>query len=185
MIRQKSSDLFLYLSLLVYFFPFLPSLIISILNRYPMSEITVRIGILNAKNLAAADKTGFSDPYVVMRVNHKKYKTKAIKQTLDPVWDAHFDIKVAPKKTPTLLAFTVWDKDTFGRDFLGEITIPFKNIFDRNAQGVSDGVPRNYNDPNNYEAYYQLYKRSERDNVSGEVCLKFGIVEDHVGDAQR
>jgi hypothetical protein len=104
---------------------------------------------------------------------------------LDPTWDAHFDIKVAPKKTPTLLSFTVWDKDTFGRDFLGEITIPFKNIFDRNNQGVSDGVPRNYMDPNNHEAYYQLYKRSEKDNVSGDLCLKFGILEDHVGDAKR
>ncbi|GAN07802.1 hypothetical protein MAM1_0176d07306 [Mucor ambiguus] len=150
-----------------------------------MSEIIIRIGILNAKNLAAADKTGFSDPYVVMRVNHKKYKTKAIKQTLDPVWDTHFDIKVSPKKTPTLLSFTVWDKDTFGRDFLGEVTIPFKNIFDRNNQGVSDGVPRNYKDPNNYEAYFQLAKRSEKNNVSGDLCLKFGILEDHIGDVKR
>lgn len=108
-----------------------------------------------------------------------------MKQTLNPTWDAHFDIKVAPKKTPTLLSFTVWDKDTFGRDFLGEVTIPFKNIFDRNNNGVSDGVPRHWNDSNNLEAYYQLYKRSENDNVSGEVCIKFGFVEDHVGDSKR
>ncbi|KAI8078018.1 C2 domain-containing protein [Gilbertella persicaria] len=150
-----------------------------------MSEITIRIGVLNAKGLAAADKTGFSDPYVVLRVNHKKYKTKSIKQTLNPVWDAHFDTKMSPKKTPTLLSFTVWDKDTIGRDFLGEVSIPFKNIFDRNNQGISDGIPRNYNDPNNYSAYYQLAKRSEKNNVSGDLCLKFGIVEDYVGDDKR
>jgi Ca2+-dependent lipid-binding protein len=108
-----------------------------------------------------------------------------MKQTLDPVWDAHFDIQVSPKKSPPLLTFTVWDKDTFGRDFLGEVTIPFKNIFDRNNKGISDGVPRNYNDPNNHPAYFQLSKRSEKNSVSGELCLKFGIVEDHIGDAQR
>ncbi|CEG70822.1 hypothetical protein RMATCC62417_06647 [Rhizopus microsporus] len=118
-------------------------------------------------------------------LDHKKYKTKAIEQTLDPEWNAHFDIKVAPKKTPTLLSFTVWDKDTFGRDFLGELTIPFKNIFDRNAHGLSDGVPRNYNDPLNYEAYYTLSKRSEKNNVSGEICLKFGFYEEHIGDPKR
>ncbi|RCH82904.1 hypothetical protein CU097_004396 [Rhizopus azygosporus] len=150
-----------------------------------MSETIIRVGIIRARNLAAADKTGFSDPYVVLRVNHKKYKTKAIEQTLDPEWNAHFDIKVAPKKTPTLLSFTVWDKDTFGRDFLGELTIPFKNIFDRNAHGLSDGVPRNYNDPLNYEAYYALSKRSEKNNVSGEICLKFGFYEEHIGDPKR
>lgn len=125
------------------------------------------------------------EPSISACLSHKKYKTKSIKQTLNPVWNAHFDIKVAPRKTPTLLAFTVWDKDTFGRDFLGEVTIPFKNIFDRNNQGSADGVPRNYNDPNNYEAYFQLSKRSEKNNVSGEICLKFGIVEDHIGDAKR
>jgi hypothetical protein len=104
---------------------------------------------------------------------------------LDPVWDAHFDIKVSPKKTPPAFSFTVWDKDTFGRDFLGEVAIPFKNIFDRNNGGISDGVPRNYKDPENHEAYYLLAKRKENNNVSGEVCLKFGIVEDTVFDAQR
>jgi hypothetical protein len=123
-------------------------------------------------------------PFVIV-FSHKKYKTKAIDQTLDPVWNTHFDIKVAPKKIPTLLSFTVWDKDTFGRDFLGEITVPFKNIFDRNAQGVSDGVPRNYNDPENYDAHYTLAKRKENTNVTGELCLKFGILEEHVGDVKR
>lgn len=117
--------------------------------------------------------------------SHKKYSTSAIKQTLDPVWNAHFDIKVSPKKTPSVLTFTVWDKDTFGRDFLGEVNIPFKNIFDRNNGGISDGVPRNYNDPENLEAYYQLAKRKENNNVSGDICLKFGVVEDHVGDPKR
>ncbi|KAI8974441.1 C2 domain-containing protein [Pilobolus umbonatus] len=118
-------------------------------------------------------------------ISHKKYTTKSIEQTLNPEWNTFFDIKLTPKKVPSLLAFTVWDKDTFGRDFLGEITIPFKNIFDRNNQGLSDGVPRNYEDPNNYPAYFTLGKRSEKNNVSGEICLKFGIKEDHIGDPKR
>ncbi|KAI9474253.1 MAG: C2 domain-containing protein [Benjaminiella poitrasii] len=120
-----------------------------------------------------------------MRVNNKKYKTKPIKQTLNPVWNTHFDIHVSPKKKPSHLTFTVWDKDTLGRDFLGEVTIPFTNIFDRNNHGVSDGVPRNYNDPNNHESYFQLAKRKESNNVSGDICLKFGIVEEHIGDVKR
>ncbi|KAI8391800.1 C2 domain-containing protein [Radiomyces spectabilis] len=150
-----------------------------------MSNLKLRIGIISARGLAAADKTGFSDPYVVMRINEKKYTTKVIKQTLDPVWDAEFDIPIHPGKLPVLVNFTVWDKDTFGRDFLGDVNIPFKNVFDRNAGGVSDGLARHYKDPENQSAWYTLAKRSEKNNVSGEMQIKFGFIEDHTRDPQQ
>ncbi|KAG0171899.1 Multiple C2 and transmembrane domain-containing protein 2 [Apophysomyces sp. BC1034] len=150
-----------------------------------MSGLKLRIGIVGGRNLAAADKTGFSDPYAVVRINQKKYSTKVIKQTLDPVWNYEFEINIVQGKLPTLVSVTVWDKDTFGRDFLGEVTIPFKNVFDRNAGGLSDGVARHYADPANQAAWYTLNKRSEKNNVSGEILIKFGFMESHVRDCEQ
>ncbi|KAI7870791.1 C2 domain-containing protein [Spinellus fusiger] len=112
----------------------------------------------------------------------KKYKTKVIEQSINPEWDYEFEIPMHSSKLPALFCITVWDKDTFGRDFLGEVTIPFKNIFDRNAGGVSDGVPRHYKDPDNRSSWYGLSKRSEKNNVSGDIQIKFGFMEDHVRD---
>ncbi|KAI9312757.1 C2 domain-containing protein [Dichotomocladium elegans] len=113
----------------------------------------------------------------------KKYSTKVVKQTLDPVWNYEFDIPVDPTTRP--INVTVWDKDTFGRDFLGEVSIPFKNCFDRNAGGISGGIPRHYRDPENMAQWYTLGKRAEKNNVSGEVQLKFGIVEEHIRNPQQ
>ncbi|KAI8376351.1 C2 domain-containing protein [Radiomyces spectabilis] len=144
------------------------------------SNLKLRIGVLAARQLAAADKSGLSDPYAVVRINSKKYKTKVIDQTLDPVWNFEFDVPLEPGKLPTLINITVWDKDTFGRDFLGEVSIPFKNIFDRNAGGLSDGVARHYSDEANQTAWYTLNKRTEKNNVSGEVAIKFGFMEGYI-----
>ncbi|KAG0171780.1 Multiple C2 and transmembrane domain-containing protein 2 [Apophysomyces sp. BC1034] len=150
-----------------------------------MSNLKLRVGLISARGLAAADKTGFSDPYAVARVNGKKYTTKVIKQTLDPIWDYAFEIPIQQGKLPTLISIAVWDKDTFGRDFLGEISIPVKNMFDRNNGGFSDGVPRHYADPANQAAWFTLNKRSEKNNVSGEIQIKFGFMEQHVRDYQQ
>ncbi|CDH60112.1 hypothetical protein RO3G_11620 [Lichtheimia corymbifera JMRC:FSU:9682] len=150
-----------------------------------MSNLQLRISVVGARNLAAADKTGLSDPYAVVRVNEKKYTTKVIKQTLDPRWDYEFDITVDPQRLPRSFNVTVWDKDTFGRDFLGEVTIPFKNCFDRNNNDISGGIPRHFSDPANLPQWYTLGKRAEKNNVSGEIQLKFGFIEKHIRDPQQ
>ncbi|KAI8578563.1 hypothetical protein K450DRAFT_246362 [Umbelopsis ramanniana AG] len=143
-----------------------------------MTGIKFRIALICGRDLAAADKTGFSDPYGVIRVNEKKYTTQYIKQTLNPDWDFHFDISVSPSRAPKHIAVTLWDKDKFGRDFMGELMIPFRNVFDRNQGDSFGGLPMNYNDPANQPSWFSLNKRSEKDNVKGQVMMKFGFVED-------
>lgn len=104
---------------------------------------------------------------------------------MNPVWNFEFDIPIQVGKVPLLFNVTVWDKDTFGRDFLGEVTIPFKNCFDRNALGLSDGIPRHYNDPENKPQWFSLNKRMEKNNVSGDIQMKFGFMEEYVRDPQQ
>ncbi|KAG9295993.1 hypothetical protein G9A89_011845 [Geosiphon pyriformis] len=139
--------------------------------------IILRIGVLAARDLAAADKDGSSDPYVVVRVGNQKYQTPVINKNLNPVWNTTFDIKLGPEKIPGSVTITVWDEDRFGRDFLGEITIPMKQLFARNNGGLNDGQPRAFEDPRNQPAAFTLQKRSSKQEVKGDIVLKFGLVD--------
>ncbi|CAG8718476.1 8388_t:CDS:2, partial [Racocetra fulgida] len=120
---------------------------------------------------------GFSDPYAVIRIANKKYETAIIKKNLNPIWNTTFDIKLVETVIPPHITITVWDKDRFGRDFLGEVTIPIKQIFARNAGGLNDGLPRTFDDPENMPSAYTLQKRNAKQDVKGDIILKFGIVD--------
>ena len=94
---------------------------------------TLRLDILDAADLPAADRNGYSDPYCKFILNGKEiYKTKTQKKTLHPAWNEYFE---CPIKSRTAADFKVsvmdWDmgdKD----DLLGDATInlellePFK-----------------------------------------------------------
>lgn len=84
----------------------------------------LRVEILDAADLPAADRNGFSDPYCKFILNDKIiYKTATQKKTLHPAWNEFFE---APIKSRTGSNFRVevydWD---FGdkADFLGKADI--------------------------------------------------------------
>ena len=94
---------------------------------------TLRVDVLDAADLPAADRNGYSDPYCKFNLNDKEvYKTKIQKKTLHPAWNEFFE---CPVKSRTAAKFKVavmdWD---FGdkADLLGEADInlellePFK-----------------------------------------------------------
>ena len=96
----------------------------------------MKLAIVSASNLAAADKCGTSDPFAVAEVvesatgkslkRSRTTKTKTIKKTLNPVWNADEvswpDIE---EDVSTLsLKITVFDSDTFGKETLGTFTVP-------------------------------------------------------------
>ena len=75
-----------------------------------------------------------SPSYVVVSLLRKREKTPYIKATLDPVYppkDATFEFPVFLSLAETMgaLELVVWDKDMFGRDYLGEVALPIQNWF--------------------------------------------------------
>ncbi|KAL8731971.1 MAG: hypothetical protein Q9166_003103 [cf. Caloplaca sp. 2 TL-2023] len=93
----------------------------------------LRVDILDADDLPAADRNGFSDPYCKFDLNEKEiYKTKIQKKTLHPAWNEYFECPVA-SRTAAKLIVKVMDWD-FGdkADLLGtaeinlELLDPFK-----------------------------------------------------------
>jgi len=94
---------------------------------------TLRLDILDADDLPAADRNGFSDPFCKFNLNGKDiYKTQIQKKTLHPSWNEYFEVPIR-SRTAVDFKVTVWDWD-FGdkNDRLGEAVInlnllePFK-----------------------------------------------------------
>ena len=68
--------------------------------------------MLNAKGLAAADRSGKSDPYVVFTLNGQKvFKSETKKKTLSPVWNESFETLV-PSRVAAKFNFEIndWDR---------------------------------------------------------------------------
>ena len=64
--------------------------------------------------------------------------THAINKTLNPEWNVSFDLPIVGLQS-LLLEAVCWDKDRFGKDYLGEFALPLDEIFvnGKPAQEVS------------------------------------------------
>ena len=85
---------------------------------------TLRVDVLDAADLPAADRNGYSDPYCKFVLNDKEvYKTKTQKKTLHPAWNEYFEVPVR-SRTAADFVVNVYDWD-FGdkADFLGKSSI--------------------------------------------------------------
>jgi Ca2+-dependent lipid-binding protein len=76
----------------------------------------LHVRCLEGKNLPAADKNGYSDPYVTLRVGQEKHKTKTVSKTVNPVFAEDFTFLVKDNKEPLIVE--VWDHDKIKRDDL-------------------------------------------------------------------
>ncbi|CAB4442291.1 unnamed protein product [Rhizophagus irregularis] len=135
-----------------------------------MSELNVflRINIIEAKNLAAKDRNGFSDPFVAISISDSTYQTHVVNKNLNPKWDAIFDHKIDLTKPPNEIHLTCWDKDTFGKDYLGEIYISLDKLWESNGHIA-------YDDELNLPQWHLLTTNRKDEDVSGQVLVKVGL----------
>lgn len=85
---------------------------------------TLRVDVLDAADLPAADRNGYSDPYCKFVLNEKDvYKTKTQKKTLHPAWNEYFEVPIRSRTAADFIV-NVYDWD-FGdkADFLGKSSI--------------------------------------------------------------
>ncbi len=109
----------------------------------------------------AAKKTNTSDPYVVVKIfglkkTVKKKKTAVVKHNLNPVWSEKMTFDVSDVRVEAL-HFTVFDKDMFGSEFMGQVTLTMKEIA---AKG------------NAIDEWYTLDTNHKGEAVSGELHIK-------------
>ena len=88
-----------------------------------------------------------------------------MQKSLNPEWNQSFDLPVVGIQS-LLLDVICWDKDRFGKDYMGEVDIALEDIFPKNGETT---LP---------PQWYKLQsKRSGKKNgaISGEVQLQFSL----------
>jgi len=101
---------------------------------------TLFVEVIEARNLTNKDSVGLSDPFCVLKlISHErksqKQKTKVIENNLNPVWKETMWFEVTPEDS---LFVHCWDRDPIGKDNLGKIEYPLKNIFRDDGTLVND-----------------------------------------------
>lgn len=73
-----------------------------------------------------------------MTLGDAKYTTSTIPKTLDPIWNEHYQFPINGT-TSLNLAAICWDKDRFGKDYLGEFELALDEAFAED--GITDLGP--------------------------------------------
>ncbi|RMZ87150.1 hypothetical protein DV736_g5630, partial [Chaetothyriales sp. CBS 134916] len=127
--------------------------------------LILKVNAIRGRDLAAKDRSGTSDPYLVVMLGNARQTTPTISKTLNPEWKIQFDM---PLTDVPLLECVCWDKDRFKSDYMGEFDIPIEDIF---SNGQISTQPR----------WFKLRsKRTQgrrKTDVSGEIQMSFSLID--------
>lgn len=101
--------------------------------RFPLPRGVVRVHLLEARDLLAKDTymmgivKGKSDPYAILRVGNRHFKSKTIKENLNPKWNEVYEFVVheAPGQE---LEVELFDEDADNDDPLGTYNLDFGEV---------------------------------------------------------
>ncbi|KAI9371030.1 phosphatidylserine decarboxylase-domain-containing protein [Aspergillus egyptiacus] len=127
-------------------------------------SLVLKVSVLRGRDLAAKDRGGTSDPYLIVTLGDSRQSTPTIFKSLNPEWNVTFEM---PLVGVPLLECICWDHDRFGKDYMGEFDIALEDIF---ADGNIQQQPKWYNLKSNRKGG----KRKDTD-VSGEILLQFSL----------
>lgn len=132
--------------------------------------LVLRVEVLKGKNLAPKDKSGTSDPFLVLTLGDAKQATSVIPKTLNPEWKQTFELPILTAES-ALLEAVCWDKDRFRNDYMGEFDVILEDIF---GPGSVTPEPKWFS----LRAKRSGKRKQKKDsNVSGEVLLKFTLYD--------
>ena len=121
------------------------------------------------KNLAPKDKSGTSDPYLVLNLGDVREATGVVSKTLNPEWNQTFEFPVVTADS-ALLEVMCWDKDRFRKDYMGEFDVILEELF---QGGYTALEPKWFK----LEGRRTGRKKKQNDTVTGEVLMKFTLYD--------
>ena len=101
---------------------------------YSFDKATLTVTVIQAEELPAMDIGGTSDPYVKLFVlpdKKKKFCTRKLKKTLNPVYNEQFAFNKLPfnEMSNKTLMFAIYDHDAVGSDDqIGQVSVPLAAI---------------------------------------------------------
>lgn len=132
--------------------------------------LVLKVEVLRGRNLAAKDKSGTSDPFLVLTLGDAKEATSVISKTLNPEWNQTFELPVLTADS-ALLEAVCWDKDRFRNDYMGEFDVVLEDLF---ASGSTTTEPKWFP----VKAKRSGRRKSKKDsNISGEILIKFTLYD--------
>lgn len=104
--------------------------------------LVLKVKVVRARDLAAKDRTGKSDPYLILRFNDTKSSTKVISSDLNPVWNEVKDFPLHHDSHSYRLEAVAYDWDRFStKDYLGEFGCNLKTHFAHHSASASLAKP--------------------------------------------
>ncbi|XP_075593785.1 LOW QUALITY PROTEIN: extended synaptotagmin-1 [Balearica regulorum gibbericeps] len=97
------------------------------------TERVLRIHLLEAENLVAKDNffkgvvRGRSDPYAKVRVAGRVFRSRVVKEDLNPRWNEVYEV-VVDNVPGQDVEFDLFDKDIDKDDFLGRCKVPLRRV---------------------------------------------------------
>ncbi|KAK6507298.1 hypothetical protein TWF481_005742 [Arthrobotrys musiformis] len=128
-----------------------------------VSDLVLKVTVVQGRNLAPKDRSGKSDPYVVVTLDDYRNVTHAVPKSLDPMWNTAFDMPLARTGAHELHCIC-WDKDRFGKDYMGEFEVSLDEIF---SSGTSEVSSR----------WFELVSTRKKAKISGEIQLNLLVVD--------
>ncbi|XP_062453464.1 extended synaptotagmin-1 [Rhea pennata] len=108
------------------------------------TEHVLRIHLLEAENLIAKDNflkgmvRGKSDPYAKVRVAGKVFRSRVVKEELNPRWNEVYEV-VVDSVPGQDVEFDLFDKDIDKDDFLGRCKVPLRRVL--SSRVVDEWLP--------------------------------------------
>ncbi|KAE8440679.1 hypothetical protein EG329_006816 [Mollisiaceae sp. DMI_Dod_QoI] len=132
-----------------------------------IAGLMLKVVCLKARNLAAKDRGGTSDPYLVLTLGDSRNATQSVPKTLNPEWNVTMQMPISGVNS-LLLDCVCWDKDRFGKDYLGEFDLALEDIFTNDQTEVP---------PQWFPLRSKRPGGKKSSNVSGEVQLAFTLYD--------
>ncbi|KAK9459893.1 phosphatidylserine decarboxylase-domain-containing protein [Lipomyces oligophaga] len=137
----------------------------------PAPALSLNVEIIKARGLAARDRGGTSDPFVVIQLGEYKIRSQTIPKTLNPEWNARYSIAIYPYQSDLTLSGVVWDQDRFVNDYLGSFEIDLVDHF-----RVTDPQLPVINVPENKPHWIELYsEKSGKEYVTGALQIRLSL----------
>lgn len=113
----------------------------------------ITLTVLEARDLAAMDANGKSDPFAKITANFCKqvFQTHTQKKTLTPVWNESFPLYVGQLEPSHEITVKLFDRDLIGEDYLGEVVVNVSELINAADDSIERWFPlvdeptKNYN----------------------------------------